>query len=216
MSALLVSLALGVAPASASSLLVRVHDPAGAPLSGAQVACGSRVLLTDAAGRASFTSLAPGSDCTVRAPLRQTVQLSNLNLPPGESHRIVELPPAPGSLKVVALDEDYEPIDATLRFLAGPAPQGPVPLGADGEHRLELTPGTWRVLVVDGHNTPVEAELDIAPGAARSILARFPRAPEAVAAGPAPRRLELPELVIVADAEPRALELGIDGVDVAP
>lgn len=209
--ALLSPLAFG---AGNADLLVKVRDPAGVPLSGAQVACGPRVLVTGADGLARFQGLDADSVCTIRGAGRRPVTLSSLNLPDGENHRLVELAPAPGSLKVLAVDERYDPIDATVRFLSGPAPLDPVQLGADGEQRVELAPGTWRVLVVDGRNQPVEAEIVVGPGASRSVLARFPgyvRAapPLMVTAEVASvQRLELPELIITADAEgPRTLDL---------
>ena len=81
------------------------------------------------------------------------------------------------ALKVVAMDDQWAPVDAMVRFLAGPAPQSAAQLGEDGEARFELSPGLWQGLVVDGVHDPYEATVTLGEGAVASIVARFPATP---------------------------------------
>lgn len=163
-----------VAPEDAS-LLVLVQDESGAPISAATIAMDGRPVQADDNGSARFADLEPGAHplLQVTAATWAPETVDDLTLEPGENRRIVVLDRLGGILKVVALTQKGAPVDARVRFLAGPEDQPMSTLGEDGENAYPLSAGTWRVLVADDTHVPVDSSVVLAPEGFETLVVRF-------------------------------------------
>ncbi|MES2642925.1 MAG: OmpA family protein [Myxococcota bacterium] len=128
-----------------ASLGVRVLDPAGAPVAGAEVRLdGVSLGSTSSAGTMRVEGLAAGTrTVAVSGPLLRPSEPRTIELA-GPRDLDVVLGWVPGALAVRARGPDAEPIDAAIRF-AGRAEMPPGSLGPDGEALYTLPAGSWRV-----------------------------------------------------------------------
>lgn len=167
--------AAAVAPATAS-LDVLVRDPAGQPIPLAEVSVAEKVLSTDTDGVAHLADLHPGrlDDLVVKAPRYAPSEVEPFRVQPGANERLVVMQPLPATLKVVALNRaDNQPLNARVRFLAGPADHALVQVGEDGEEAMDLQPGSWRVLVgADGFRAQ-EMAADLEIGEFETLVVRL-------------------------------------------
>ena len=81
--------------------------------------------------------------------------------------------PAQGALKIHAASPSGAPVVASVHFLSGPATVPSAALSREGEGWFDLPAGTWTVLVSDGAHAPVEQELEVHAGQARSLWVHF-------------------------------------------
>lgn len=167
----LAELVLDIAPgaAGAAALLVRVIDPDGAPVAGAEVSFDGDVVGPTGAGGALLAEGLPPGPVKVTASHRlfTASEPMSATLVEGPQERIVQLAWRPIELTVAAKDTAGNPVDARVQ-LVGPVDQPAVALGADGEELVGLRPGAWQVIASTDALGPARAELTLAPGAEAS------------------------------------------------
>lgn len=135
-----------VGQAASTALLVRVRDPGGAPVVGAEVKLdGIFKGTTGKSGAVLITDIDPGKvTLEVASPqYREFVPLS-FKLEPGSQERFATLVPVPVALDVVTRTIDGHPLDARLSF-TGPIERPAVQVGPDGFETINLPPGHWEV-----------------------------------------------------------------------
>lgn len=164
----LAELVLDIAPgtAGAASLLVRVLDPDGRPIPGAEVSFdGEAIGPTGAGGALLAEGLPPGAVRVIaKHPLfTEPGAPVSATLVEGPQERIVQLDWRPIPVVVVAKDTAGKPVDAKVQ-LVGPVDHPPVSLGADGEEAVNLRPGPWQVIASTEALGPARAELALRPG----------------------------------------------------
>lgn len=164
-----------VAPLDPCGLVVTVVDPTGAPIPGAVVTAQNRTSTSGPKGRATFETCTVGlSDTlTATAPTYQPGTADSFELKNGPNERTIVLTPMDSQLKVIVLDDKGLPHDARIRFLEGPADQGVVQVGPDGEETMTLKPGEWTVLVASPTHVPQEARVTLDPGEFETLNIRF-------------------------------------------
>lgn len=157
-----------------AELLVTVVDPAGAPIPGARIALDGYQQVADMAGRAKFEELDPGDKLPIDVAAQTWMPAhDSVTLAEGENTRVIVLDPEDGTLKVIALDEHGAPIDARVRFLAGPEDQAMANLGPDGEQTFRLASGDWKVLVATDRHVPEERSVTLPQAGHESIYVQF-------------------------------------------
>ncbi len=137
-------------PADDATLLVRVEDPEGGPVSGARVARGGETLATTLGGGAALIRELPVGDVEldVTAPGFAPAVLG-ATLLPGATEQVVRLAWIPRALRVEVVDEAGAPVRATIG-VDGPAEVDSVTTDPGGAATLRLRPGTWRVIADGG------------------------------------------------------------------
>jgi outer membrane protein OmpA-like peptidoglycan-associated protein len=148
-----------------AELLVRVQDPDGRPVPGAEVRLdGVAKGKASAGGALLLASLPTGEvDLEVMAPTFRPRQVRGVEVAPGSRERIVTLDWVPARVEVTVEREDGTPLDAEVRF-DGPQPMPSQRTGLDGRHDFELRPGTWQVLASTSDLGVGRQEIQIAPG----------------------------------------------------
>jgi outer membrane protein OmpA-like peptidoglycan-associated protein len=156
--------------ADVSVLLVRVTEPSGAPVGGAEVwVAGQSRGTTSSGGAALVTDLPPGATTLeVRSSGHTASGRQDLELKPGSQQRFVTIAPLPAEVHVEVRGPDGQPVDAELRF-EGKEPRDAVRVGSDGEERVALTPGTWQVYADAPTFGVVRAEIVAHPGRPEKI-----------------------------------------------
>ncbi len=134
--------------AGSASLALRVVDPTGAPVSGAEVLLDGQSYGTTSTGG---TMVLAGLDSGVRAlalrgPRHRPVDDLALELTDGAQEHVLTLGWLPGSVRFSARDSVAPVPDATLR-LTGPLTVPPLPLGADGVALTTVDAGAWQASV---------------------------------------------------------------------
>ncbi|MEZ4238649.1 MAG: OmpA family protein [Myxococcota bacterium] len=134
-----------VAPGTAE-LGVRVVDPSGAPIEGAEVTVdGGAVGTTSTAGTVRVRGLQPGPLALgVDGPDLEPVSRS-LTLLPGLQEELVAVAFREGTVDVTVRGPDGPAPDATVRFV-GDEVLPPLPLGPTGRVRTQVPPGDWTVV----------------------------------------------------------------------
>ena len=142
-----VTVSLDALGAGESELMVRVQDPDGRPVSGAQVAIGGAAKgKTSAGGALLIGSLKAGTTAIGATALGfLPLKVEAAQLGEGSQERVLTLQFEPRTVTVVVRDPKGAPLDAEIRF-DGPAAIDPKPVGADGTETFQLRPGTWQIL----------------------------------------------------------------------
>jgi outer membrane protein OmpA-like peptidoglycan-associated protein len=153
------------------TLELAVTDPDGEPLDGVEVLIDELPLGTTTQGMLRVDELAVGRrQLTLRAP-GFTETTADLRLLEGTTTHDLELSWASTSLLVRVRDPQGGPVrDAVVRALGSSVGQ-PVPVDAQGDRSLVLTPGDWQVVVASpsmGMGVAAVAVLDEAEG--RSVV----------------------------------------------
>lgn len=164
----LTELTVDIAPGAvgSSTLLVRVMDPDGRPVTGAEIQLdGDVVGETGPGGALLVEGLPPGlSAITAMHPEMAALAAPvRTKLVEGSTERIVELDYKPGAVVVVATDPSGAPVDARVQ-LVGAVDAEPVQLGADGEERIPLRPGSWQVIASTDALGPARADVTVLAG----------------------------------------------------
>lgn len=134
--------------AQAADLLVRVVDPDGKPIPGAEVRInGEAKGKTSAGGTLLTAGLKPGPiQVAVTAPHMKPADVLELDLPAGPLAKFVTLDWEPQDVDVLARDASGAPIDAELTL---EGPEGALLVqrtGGDGHETLRLRPGRWSII----------------------------------------------------------------------
>ncbi|MCB9743363.1 MAG: OmpA family protein [Alphaproteobacteria bacterium] len=134
--------------AGKAALAVRVVDPDGVPVEGAEVFLGGERLGATASGGAlTVEGLAEGAvSLQVKGERFRPEQAVELELAEGLREVLVTLDWLPGTVRVLARTPDGPVKDALVRF-KGPAQVQTTPLGADGEGYFSLAAGEWTVIL---------------------------------------------------------------------
>ncbi len=125
-------------------------------------------------GTASVAGLRPDQPPNVQVlhPWYETWELASLPLAEGANDLRAELQYLPGSLRVVAVDTQGEPVPTAEVRLQGPEDREPAAVGADGSQTWGVRPGDWRVLVsAEGYATE-RSDVVIEPGSAQTHSVR--------------------------------------------
>ncbi|MCB9764304.1 MAG: OmpA family protein [Alphaproteobacteria bacterium] len=146
----LVDVVFNMVPAEGgeAALAVRVIDPDGQPVEGAEVLLDGTLLGSTASGGSlRVEGLDPGTRALeVRGARFRPRQALDVQLDEGLREVLVTLDWLPGSLKVVARTADGPIEDALIRF-SGPGQLDVASLGPDGEGFFALEPGDWTVVI---------------------------------------------------------------------
>jgi outer membrane protein OmpA-like peptidoglycan-associated protein len=129
-------------------LEIRVVEPGGMPVEGAQIALdGEPYGTTSSGGVLVLQGLTAGQrELQVSGEGHVAIAPVPVVLIDGLQEEVVTLPWEPGSVRVTARTPSGPVTDASVRF-AGPASIAPMPLGRSGRTTLQLEPGDWSVLV---------------------------------------------------------------------
>ncbi|MFZ5476090.1 MAG: OmpA family protein [Myxococcota bacterium] len=127
-------------------LTVRVLDPDGSPVVGAEVRLDDALLgTTGNGGTVSVSGLQAGSrTLAVRGPRFRDLEPRAIAVGGGAREVEVVLAWKPGTVHVRARGADGALPDTLVRF-DGPEPRAPEGLGPDGDAFFQLAPGTWQV-----------------------------------------------------------------------
>ncbi len=127
-----------------AALALRVVDPEGRPVDGAEVLLDGRAVgRTSNGGAFAVADLAEGPRrLEVRGARFRPLPPREIELVDGTRDLLVQLDWLPGSVEVVARGPEGPVPDAMVRF-AGPGAIGPEPLGPDGHGWFTLAPGDW-------------------------------------------------------------------------
>lgn len=223
--------------AGEGQLGVRVIDPEGAPVPGAEVLLdGASVGRTSTGGTVRVGGIAPGSHALtatgerIRAVEPLVVELQG----PRDVDLVVGW--APGTVAIRARGPEDEPVDAEIRF-DGASDQPDYRLGADGEGLYGLPPGDWTVIVSAAtlglqersvHLDPdgvarVDIEAGLLRDAGRSSLALVVRGPPGAPVAGATVRIDDRDAgtvggtgrVVLGGLAPGKHHVEVDGADVA-
>lgn len=146
-----VTLELTPSVAGTADVAVRVVDPAGEPVSGAEVALGDRTRPGSSSGLAVFRDLAPGDwPLAVEAPGFEAVALSLSGVEPGLTEQVVTLAWTPTAVAVTTQLADGVPLAARVQPEGGPIDVVATETDADGRGSLSLVPGSWRLVATEG------------------------------------------------------------------
>ncbi len=131
---------------ASTALLVRVRDPGGAPVVGAEVKLGGLFKgTTGKSGALLLTDVEPGPvTLEVASPQYRPFVPLSFTLEAGSQERFATLVPVPVSVDVVTRSIDGRPLDARLTF-TGPIERPAVQVGVDGFETIALPPGHWEV-----------------------------------------------------------------------
>ncbi len=131
-----------------AALLVRVIDPDGQPVEGAEVMLeGHRLGSTGTAGTLKVVGLQPGSrSIQVSGEHFRDIAPRDIELVDGLRETVIVLPWKPGSVQVVARGPEGALIDAQVRWV-GAAEIPADSLGPDGEALYTLDPGPWELFI---------------------------------------------------------------------
>lgn len=145
-------------------LVVRVVDPSGAPVDGAEVLVdGVSAGRTANEGSLTLADLRPGErKVEVRAPRFRAAEARTVELATGTRELVVPLAWRPGQLHLVARGVEGAMVDARVRF-SGPEELPPTNLGPDGEAWFELAPGTWNLAIASATYGVQEREVVVEP-----------------------------------------------------
>lgn len=157
--------------AGEAELLVRVQDPDGKPVPGAEVKlAGAAKGSTGSGGTLLLGSLAAGDlALEISAKSFQARTVAGVKIAEGSQERIVTLDWEPRTVTVRVLDEAKQPVDAQVRF-DGPADVAPKQVGADGVEEFQLRPGKWQIVASTGALGAKAKEITLAPGAAPQTI----------------------------------------------
>lgn len=146
-----------------ASLALRVIDPVGQPLRGAEVLLDGRPLgLTTGGGALRLAQLDTGTrSIAVGGPLLRPT-LAEITLIPGENEQTVIVPYLPGATRILARHPSAMVPDAVGRFV-GPSVPEPIPLGARGRAETVLDPGDWEAVVASPSFGLQQRSLAISP-----------------------------------------------------
>lgn len=132
------------ADTGAADLRLVVQDPQRRGVPGAEVRFdGVYVGRTNDRGELVLSGIAAGPrTVSARSDLLQEV-VREARLSDGDNDIALQMPWAPGAVRVVAEGPDGVVSDAVVRFI-GPEPRTPLTLGAEGERLTALSPGRWQ------------------------------------------------------------------------
>lgn len=82
-------------------------------------------------------------------------------------------PPPASALEIEATGPDDQPVNALVRFLAGPEDMAMRELGEDGETRLKVKPGSWKVNVSYADYLPQVATVEVPSGGTGRVTVHF-------------------------------------------
>lgn len=150
--------------AGTGRLVVRVVDPAGAPVDGAEVLVdGVSVGRTANEGTLTLGELRAGSRAVqVRADRFRESPPREVELAAATRELLVPLAWRPGQVHLVARGVEGAMVDARVRF-SGPEELPPANLGPDGEAWFELAPGRWTVAIASATYGVQEREVVVTP-----------------------------------------------------
>lgn len=137
--------------AGRAGLHVRVVDPDGNPVDGAEIRLAGKSLgETSTGGTLQVASLPAGShSLEVNAPLYAPLRVADLRLANGMPDKPVELRLewGAGATRIVVRDANGTPITDAMLRVSGPDAKRPVTVNSDGSRMFALSPGSWQVLV---------------------------------------------------------------------
>lgn len=136
------------AAAGESSLALRVIDPDGVPVDGAEVLLGGALLGTTSSGGTLRAEGLPEGKLSleVRGARFRSREVVDVELGQELRELLVTLDWLPGSVRVIVRQDEGAVEGAKVRF-NGPESLPPAPLGADGEGFFSLAPGNWTVSI---------------------------------------------------------------------
>ncbi len=150
--------------AGSSRLIVRVVDPTGRPVDGAEVLVdGKSAGRTSNEGSISLADLRAGERSVV-AHADRFRDSSSRTVSLGEGTREITLPLAwrPGQLHLLVRGVEGGIVDARVRF-SGPSEVPAADLGADGEAWFSLDPGTWTLAISSASYGLQQRDVEVRP-----------------------------------------------------
>lgn len=152
----------------AAELALRVIDPDGVPVDGAEVRIdGQSYGTTSTGGLVRVANLAPGArTLEVGGADFRSAQPRDLLLFEGLQEEVFTLQWKPGSVRVRTRSPEGPVSDAFVRF-AGPVSMRPAPLGPSGDSLFSLPAGEWVALVTSETHGLQQRELTLEEDSAR-------------------------------------------------
>jgi len=145
---IVVEVVLQPGESGAAHLALRVVDPSGAPVDGAEVVMDGKAYgSTSTGGELSLRGLLPGArTLQVAGEWFRPLDPIDLTLIDGLQERVVTLRWQPGTARVIARSPAGPVPDTVVRFLGSEA-LPPAPLGPMADSLFTLVPGDWQVLL---------------------------------------------------------------------
>jgi outer membrane protein OmpA-like peptidoglycan-associated protein len=155
---------LRVAEAGAGRLVVRVLDPAGGPVDGAEVLLdGESAGRTANGGTLTLAGLKGGArELAARGARFRDAPARTVELGEGTREVTLGLRWRAGQVHLIARGVEGAMVDARVRF-SGPEELPPQNLGPDGEAWFELAPGTWTLAIASPTYGIQQRDVEVRP-----------------------------------------------------
>ena len=162
-----------------ATLALRVVDPSGTPVDGAEVVLDGRSYgSTSTGGELTLSGLLPGPrTLEVGGEAFRAESATDLTLIGGLQEQVVSLRWNPGTVRVLARGVDSPVPDAVVRFM-GPETLPPAPLGPMGDGMFWLEAGAWQLLLTSESGGLHQRDLDIAEDSDRLHLVEVVMRPD--------------------------------------
>ncbi len=142
-----VDLVLDAVDRGEADLTVKVTDPDGKPVDGAAVKVDGVALGSTVAGLFDVEDIGDGQRELVVEGLPFLPATKAIDLANGANSHDIAMEWAPGALKVLVKNSSGNPVKDAVVRMAGPVTMPPARVDDDGKRLMQLTEGSWQLLV---------------------------------------------------------------------